>query len=40
MNTTTATETKTTLIQRIRNLLGELRGGQHAMFRYDREYQA
>jgi hypothetical protein len=43
MNTTatqTQTKTRTTLIARIRNWLRQLRGGQDAMFRYDREFQA
>ena len=38
--TATQTKTKTTLIAKIRNLLRQLRGGQNAMFRYDREFQA
>jgi hypothetical protein len=38
---TTATQTQTqTLIAKIRNWLRQLRGGQDAMFRYDREFQA
>jgi uncharacterized protein YjiS (DUF1127 family) len=39
---TTATQTKTqaSLIAKIRNWLRQLRGGQDAMFRYDREFQA
>ena len=37
---TTATQTQTTLIAKMRNWLRQLRGGQDAMFRYDREFQA
>ncbi len=40
MSTTTATHTQMTLIAKIRNWLRQLRGGQDAMFRYDREFQA
>jgi hypothetical protein len=38
--TQTQTQTQTTLIAKIRNWLRQLRGGQDAMFRYDREFQA
>jgi uncharacterized protein YjiS (DUF1127 family) len=40
--TTTETQTRTqaTLIAKIRNWLRQLRGGQEAMFRYDRAFQA
>jgi hypothetical protein len=38
--TATQTKTQTTLIAKIRNWLRQLRGGQDAMFRYDREFQA
>jgi hypothetical protein len=38
--TETQTQTQTTLIAKIRNWLRQLRGGQDAMFRYDREFQA
>jgi hypothetical protein len=38
--TATQTQTKATLIAKIRNWLRQLRGGQDAMFRYDREFQA
>jgi hypothetical protein len=38
--TQTQTKTQTTLIAKIRNWLRQLRGGQDAMFRYDREFQA
>ena len=38
--TQTQNQTQTTLIAKIRNWLRELRGGQDAMFRYDREFQA
>ena len=37
---TTATQPQTTLIAKFRNWLRQLRGGQDAMFRYDREFQA
>ena len=37
---TTATQTQTTLIAKIRNWLRQLRGGQDAMFRYDRGFQS
>jgi hypothetical protein len=41
---TTATQTQTqthiTVIANIRNWLRQLRTGQDAMFRYDREFQA
>ena len=37
---TTATQTQTTLIAKIRDWLRQLRGGQDAMFRYDREFGA
>jgi hypothetical protein len=41
MNTTaTHTQTQTTVIAKIRNWLRQLRGGQDAMFRYDRQFQA
>jgi hypothetical protein len=38
--TQTRNQTQTTLIAKIRNWLRQLRGGQDAMFRYDREFQA
>jgi hypothetical protein len=38
--TQTQNQTQTTLIAKIRNWLRQLRGGQDAMFRYDREFQA
>jgi hypothetical protein len=38
--TATQTQTQTTVIAKIRNWLRQLRGGQDAMFRYDREFQA
>jgi hypothetical protein len=38
--TQTQTKTQTTLIAKIRNWLRQMRGGQDAMFRYDREFQA
>ena len=38
--TQTQSQTQTTLIAKIRNWLRQLRGGQDAMFRYDREFQA
>jgi hypothetical protein len=38
--TQTQTQTQTNLIAKIRNWLRQLRGGQDAMFRYDREFQA
>jgi hypothetical protein len=37
---TAAATTKHTLTSRIRRLLRELRGGNNAMFRYDREFRA
>jgi hypothetical protein len=38
--TATKTQTRPTLIAKIRHWLRQLRGGQDAMFRYDREFQA
>ena len=38
--THTQTQTQASLIAKIRNWLRQLRGGQDAMFRYDREFQA
>jgi hypothetical protein len=38
--TQTQTQTQTTVIAKIRNWLRQLRGGQDAMFGYDREFQA
>jgi hypothetical protein len=38
--TTTTTKNKVTLISRIRHLLRELKGGQNAIFSYDREFRA
>jgi hypothetical protein len=38
--TATQSHTQTTLIAKIRNWLRQLHGGQDAMFRYDREFQA
>jgi hypothetical protein len=38
--TQTQTQTQTTVVAKIRNWLRQLRGGQDAMFRYDREFQA
>ena len=37
---TTATQTQMTVIAKIRTWLRQLRAGQNAMFRYDREFQA
>ena len=38
--TDTRTQTQPTLIAKIRDWLRQLRGGQDAMFLYDREFQA
>ena len=38
--TATQTETQTTVITKIRSWLRRLRGGQNAIFRYDRPFQA
>jgi hypothetical protein len=38
--TQTQTRTDTTVIAMIRDWLRQLRGGDDAMFRYDREFQA
>lgn len=38
--TQTQTQTHITVIANIRNWLRQLRTGQDAMFRYDREFQA
>lgn len=38
--TQTQTQTTTTLIAKIRDWLRQLRGGQDAMFSYDRAFQA
>jgi hypothetical protein len=38
--TATQTQTQTTLIAKIRNWLRQMRGGQDAMFRYEREFLA
>jgi hypothetical protein len=38
--TQTQTQTPTTVIAKIRKWLRQLHGGQDAIFRYDREFQA
>jgi hypothetical protein len=37
---TATTDTRLTLTTRIRRLFRQLRGGQDAIFRYDREFRA
>jgi hypothetical protein len=37
---TPTTKNKITLFSKIRQLLRELKGGQNAIFRYDREFRA
>jgi len=40
MTATAKPKTKTTLMSKIRRALSELKGGQGAIFRYDRDFRA